>query len=209
MALRGVSAAVWWLCFGPNICSKSPARSLRSPSDLLKSPLLAPSWAFLGFVASCGSLWRISRGFAVKGVTLYPRKPASPLRCSLVVSRRSVSCSGFLKHSTAFRLHSLPAPALAVCICSVFTVRPYKRTYCHFRRFLFPWVFLCLGLQTVRPGFCGYSFMLLRAVAVGCRASCRLFPCCSLVSPARILSGSSRKPPASSLSALLGKLPGI
>lgn len=117
MALCGVSAAVWWLCFGPNICSKSPPGL--SGLRLIFSKVRF--WLSLGFflglwlaVAFCGTF---PGGFAVKGVTLYPRKPASSLRCSPVVSRWSVSCSGFPNTSTGLRLHPLPAPALAVCIC--------------------------------------------------------------------------------------------
>ena len=124
-----------------------------------KVRFLALSWAFLGFVALCGSLWHISRGFAVKGVTLYPGTLASPLRCSLVVSRWSVSCSGFPKHSTAFRFHSLPAPALAVLHLLCRTVCPYNCTQCPFWRF---------------SGFLGFFFGLaLKLSALPLVAVCR------------------------------------
>lgn len=132
------------------------AISLRSPSDLLKSPFFR-SFAVCRPVAS---LWRFLGVFAVKGVTLYPGIFARPLLALWLVCLgvRSLGCIS--EHATAFRSHALPAP-LPVLHLPAFKVCPYSCTQCPFWRFL---------------GFLGFFFGLalklpaLPSVAV---ASCR------------------------------------
>lgn len=183
----------------PNICSKSPPGLSGSSQKSAFGFLLGFSWV-------CGSLWRISRGFAVKGVTLYPRKPASPLRCSPSVSRWPASCSGFPKHSTAFRLHSLPAPLPVLHLPGLHGMPLQLHTMPILAVFGFSWVLLRLGAQTARPAVCGRCLMPLKVAAACIMHHLAFSAHCPAVSLSRIL---SRKPPASSLSALLGKLPGI
>lgn len=132
------------------------AISLRSPSDLLKSPFFR-SFAVCRPVAS---LWCSLGGFAVKGVTLYPGIFARPLLALWLacLGVRSLGCIS--EHATAFRSHSLPAP-LPVLHLPAFKVCPYNCTQCPFWRF---------------SGFLGFFFGLAlklpalpSVVAVSCR----------------------------------------
>lgn len=199
MVLCGVSAAVWWLCFGPNICSKSPPGLSGSSQKSAFGSLLGFSWV-------CGSLWRIFRGFAVKGVTLYPGIFARPLLALWFVSVgvRSLGCIS--EHATAFRSHSLPAPLPVLHLPGLHGMPLQLHTMPILAVFGFSWVLLRLGAQTARPAVCGRCLMPLKVAAACIMHHLAISAHCPAVSLSRILSG---KPPASSLSALLGKLPGI
>ena len=178
------------------------AISLRSPSDLLKSPFFR-SFAVCRPVAS---LWCSLGGFAVKGVTLYPGIFARPLLALWLacLGVRSLGCIS--EHATAFRSHSLPAPLPVLHLPCLHGMPLQLHTMPILAVFGFSWVLLRLGAQTARPAVCGCRLMPLKVAAACIMHHLAFSAHCPAVSFSRILSG---KPPASSLSALLGKLPGI
>lgn len=150
--LRGVVAL-----FRSEHLQQVAAISLRSPSDLLKSPF------FRSFAVRCpvAPSW----GFAVKGVTLYPGIFARPLLALWLVSVgvRSLGCIS--EHATAFRSHSLPAPLPVLHLSGLHGMPLQLHTMPILAVFVFSWVLLRLGAQTARPAVCGRCLMPLKVAA--------------------------------------------